>query len=218
MAAKPAWSRRAGESKEAYAAFEIYYRLPVRERSIDAAYRARNPQAKSNHANGAWTGWSAKYEWVARALAHDDHLAEQDAQLWEERRRRLREQDWSQAEEVRGIITDALPYAHGFIRRQKNVIRRPGQTTTIITETFDITALALVLEKASKIQRLSTGDSTENINNLSGAALDAIIDRELDRRLAGIADDGQTPDAGTPAGNEADADASATGGVEALQG
>lgn len=196
---KPAWERREDETKASFDAFRIYYMLPPRQRSIDEAYRANGDQNRiGKRAPSGWFGWSQKYDWVKRAAAYDQHLAKQDEELWEERRRRLREQDWSQADKVRSIIEDALPYARGFVRRQKNVIRRQGHTTTIITEEFDITALALVLEKASKIQRLSTGDSTENINNLSGAALDAAIQRALDEVARGADDDGLRPDADQP--------------------
>lgn len=199
------WTKRRAESKEAFDAFQHY----LREGSIDAAYARAKPDQNQigKRAPAQWFQWSAKYEWVARAAAYADHLAEQDRLLWEERRRHLREQDWSQAEEVRSIITDALPYARGFVRRQVNVIRRPGQTTTIITEEFDIAALALVLEKASKVQRLASDQPTENINNLSGAALDAAIARALDE----LSDRGQAGHAPAPA-DEADADGGAARG------
>lgn len=200
----PTYQKRPDESAKAYAAFRQYMLLPARERSIDAAWRAANQQQTSSdrRANGQWMGWSAKYNWVERAAAYDQHLAKQDEELWEERRRRLREQDWSQAEELRSIITEALPYARGFIHRQKHVVRRAAQTTTTIIESFDIVGLSKVLTEASKIQRLSTGDSTENINNLSGAALDAAIARAL----AELADAGQAGHAPAPADDEASAD------------
>lgn len=183
MAGNPAWTRLNTESIAAYNAFQLY----LEHGSIDAAWRATNQGQTSNakRAPGQWAVWSAKYDWVARAAAYADHLAEQDRLLWEERRRLSREQDWSQADKVRSIIEDALPYARGFIHRQKHVVRRAGQTTTTIIESFDIVGLSKVLTEASKIQRLASDQPTENINNLSGAALDAAIQRALDELANG---------------------------------
>lgn len=204
-----AWLRLKTESATAYAAFQHY----LREGSIDAAYRASNPQANSNHANGQWTGWSAKYEWVARAAAYADHLAAENRALWERRRRELQERDWQQADALRKVVDDAIPGAMQFIRR-KTTVTAAGET--IITLAFDIVGLTLVLEKASKLQRLSTGDSTENINNLSGAALDAAIQRALDE----VANGDKAGHAPAPADEQAspDNDARTAGGDARVQG
>lgn len=188
------WQRLKSESGKAYAAFCAYYQLPARERSIDEAWRrARNQQGTSNHADGTWTGWSTKHDWPARALAYDEHLAEQDRLLWEERRRQMRERDWAQAADLRRIIDEALPHAERFIRTQRTVIPgraavspqngQPGQPGApdreVITMSFDITGLSRVLVEASKLQRLATNEPTDHLQ-LSGAALDALIARGLE--------------------------------------
>lgn len=197
--------------------------LPIRERSIDSAWRLGYPESRhgggirgeksaaseqqkdiGNRAPRRWFSWSTQHNWVARAAAYDEHLAEQDRLLWEERRRHLREQDWSQAEEVRGIISDALPYARGFIQRHTTVVRRAGQTFTTVTETFDISSLVRALSDTSKVQRLTVNEPTENIQ-LTGAALDAYIASQLAR----LANGGETGvgDGFEPDDSEADEEA-----------
>jgi hypothetical protein len=214
-----AWSRRAKESKEAFAAFQHY----LREGSIDAAYAAHlatkgQQKGDGKRAPRRWATWSADNEWVARASAYQDHLAEQNRQLWEQRRRDLQERDWAQADALRTLVDAALPGANQFIRRKTTTL---PSGEVVITMAFDLTALAKVLTDASKLQRQATGQSTEHIE-LSGAALDAAIER-ITRGLAGLDDGGQAQatDASAtdqPAGDSAPdrADAPATGGDEAL--
>lgn len=187
------WERQEGESSKAHAAFLVFLRLPIEQRSIDAAWRrASGLQETSNHANGVWTGWSSKYNWVARATAHDTYLAkkEQDEYdaLWEERRRIARQRDFEQADKIRAIIDESLPHAERFIKSSRSFIQGKdgAPDKEIITLSFDLTGLSRVLTDVSKLQRLANDQSTENIG-LSGAALDAAILREL----AKLANSGQ---------------------------
>jgi len=109
---------------------------------------------------------------------------EQDAEdaKWVERRLRLRERDWTQGEALRRIFDESLPHAQGFIRSKTAHIPAQGDTPArnVITMAFDITGLAMVLEKASKLQRLASELSTDNLQ-LSGAALDVVIRYEIDK-------------------------------------
>jgi hypothetical protein len=111
-----AWERREGESKEAYAAFEEYYKLDADERSIDAAYQKRN---KSGRTNGTWRDWSSRNEWVKRAEAYDAHMAEvrqkaieKAVTKWEDRKQKLRleqiEREMRQAEKIDKKIDELL--------------------------------------------------------------------------------------------------------------
>ncbi len=190
MARQP-WHRQKGETAKAYAAFCAYYKMPIHERGLDAAWCAKNPQANSSQANGVWTNWSTKNGWVSRSAAYDEHLAEQDRILWEERRAILRQRDWDQADELRAVVSDAIPHAQQFIRSKRRFIPATDDSPEreVVTMQFDITGLSRVLTDASKLQRLATDLSTENIE-LSGAALDAVIAREL----AQLADGGETID------------------------
>jgi hypothetical protein len=186
------WDRRTEtESAKAYAAFTAYYLLPARERSIDAAWRVANPQYRNSTKTvpGFWKQWSANHDWVARAAAYDQEIAKQDELLWEERRRRKKEREWTEAEQIRDVIEEAIPHARQFIHTKtafkKGENGQPDRE--YITIQFDIVGLATVAEKMQKIQSLVLGDSTENVN-LSGAALISVIEAEF-RRLA-LVDDG----------------------------
>lgn len=198
------WQRLKSESSKAYQAFCIYYQLPARERSIDEAWRRASPDQNQigRRAESQWFAWSTKFNWPARAAAYDEFLSEQDRLLWEDRRRLSKERDYAQADALRSqsdalaaVVTAAIPTARLFIHERRTV-QEDG--TVIRTLSFDITGLSRVaevaagmVEKASKIQRLVTGESTENVQ-LSAAALDAVIRRELanlaDRGEAGAAD------------------------------
>jgi hypothetical protein len=190
------WDKRDDETALAYNAFTAYYQMPVRERGIDAAWRASAGNARGKRAQIAprhWYSWSSAHDWVRRAAAYDQHLAKQDEQLWEERRRRKKEREWTEAEQIRDVLEEAIPHARQFIRRKTAYVRgEDGQSDReIITVEFDIVGLATVAEKMQKIQSLVLGDSTENVN-LSGAALISVIEAEF-RRLALVDDGAATP-------------------------
>lgn len=216
------WEQQEGETSKAFAAFSLYLQQPAATRSIDAAWRryTNRPQTvDGKRAPPAWGKWSVKYAWLARATAHDAYLAkrEQDEYdaVWLERRRIARERDYTQADELRRIIDDALPQAERFIRTQRSFIPgrpaqpardgQPAQAATpdreVITMGFDVVGLSKVLAEASKLQRLSNDLSTENVE-LSGAALYASIQREL----AQLASQGATPvTSGTPTAKPSEA-------------
>lgn len=206
------WLRRVGETAAAFAAFEHYDRLGAR-RSIREAYRASKglQQGVRISVPGNWSRWSIENEWVARTLAHDLYLAEEDAAAWDERRRLMRERDWAQGDTLRTLFDESVRTARMFVTSSTDlergyptivddkgkVIRQGRADRQVITMAFSIVDLARVLLDGTKLQRLSTDQPTENINNLSGAALDALIDRELDKRLAELANGSQTANAPT---------------------
>ena len=214
-----AWTRRSGESIPAFDAFQLY----LQHGSIDAAWRATE-QGQTSHAKrapGQWAIWSSRYEWVKRAQAYQDHLAEQDRQKWERRRAELLERDWAQADRMRQIVDDAQLLADQFLESKTttirgtptildtegNVIQQGTPTRQIITTSLGIVAVSKVLTDASKLQRLATDEPTEHIQ-LTGAALDAFIAGQLARlRDGGEASTGETfePNAAeTDAGADAD--------------
>lgn len=186
----PKWHRLENESAKAYDAFCSYYVLPPQHRSIAEAWRQTAAKARQERVREKpprhWADWSSAHSWVDRALAHDVYLAEQDRLMWEERRRQLREADWNEPQQVRSIVMEALPEASRFVLRSERFVRgadgAPDQL--IVTESFNITGLAMVLEKASKLQRLATDEPTEH-TKLSGAALDAYITAQLARLAHG---------------------------------
>ena len=178
------WGKLNTESAKAYAAFNAYCLMPARDRSLDQAYLVSNQDQTGikNRASGQWRAWSVAHDWVARSLAYDAHLADQDRQLWEERRKASREADWNQAEAMRKIVDDSLPNAERFIRTQRTVIPAQGDTPEreVLTMRFNIVALSRVLMDASKLQLLATGRVTENLAPvLSEAQVDQLIEEGI---------------------------------------
>ena len=206
------WHRLENESAPAYAAFCAYYVLPPSERSIDSAWRAGAKQGQNRggkRAPSQWQKWSSQFQWVKRAAAHDEHLAELDRQKWAERRKQLQEADWENGQQVRQMVMDALPEASRFIKRKEVFVKgEKGQPSQlIITESFNIVGLVNALAGADKLQRLATNEPTENVQ-LTGAALDAYIAAQLARLANGgeaSVGDAAEPDA-TGAYSEADGD------------
>lgn len=218
------WEQQVGESRQAYAAFCDYYQLPPRIRSLNEAYRGyqRDRRASwrerrgieitaeeaaedaatiaSMTAPGQWRRWSTAHEWVNRTAAWDAHVNDQLEAAWIERREVLRQQDWDLGQAFRDIVREGLEEARRFIR--SHVERIPAENgqpaQIIITQTFDVTGLALVAEKASKLQRLATGEATEN-TRWTGSTLDKLIEQELAR----LANGSQTGIVGAPSSPEA---------------
>lgn len=188
-----AWSRRSGESREAFAAFQHY----LNEGTIDAAYARAKPDQNQigKRAPAQWFQWSSKHEWVSRAAAYADHLAELDRAEIERRKREQRELEWEIVRSGLQIVRDALPSARQFIRQQRTVIpARDGQPEQIIiTLSFDMVGLTTSSEKLGKQGRLANDQPTEHIQ-LSGAALDAYISSQMARLAhAGEAGAGDAP-------------------------
>lgn len=222
MAGQP-WRRLPDESVKAYSAFTAYMQLEPADRSIDNAWRAATRQGQNRDGRRAprqWGVWSSKYKWTARLLAYTDHLAEQDRQLWEDRKRQLRERDWEQGDHLRAhadalseVLTEALPEARRFVRVTASVELLDGRI--IQTETFDIVglgsvsdAVSRIIERASKVQRLAADEPTDNVN-YSGSTLDALIARELAR----VTNARETIDAQALAPDEPEQDAGTADGA-----
>ena len=94
------WTRRAGETRAAYAAFCTYRDLGL-GRSLDAAYsQAKGLQKGDKRASGHWQRWARDHQWKTRAEAYDAHLELfarrgreaayiQDLQRFQERQKKL---------------------------------------------------------------------------------------------------------------------------------
>lgn len=213
LSGRELWGRMEGESAKAYASFLYFLKLPPRVRSIPNALRLADNLTKDQPlvGLGKWEKWSSTWEWIKRALAYDDHNAAEELEKWEERKRIARENDWQQANALRAIVDGALPSANQFFKRQVGqpqggvptvvdaegrIISQGVPAQVIITVAFDVVGMTTVLREASKIQRLTVNEPTDNINNLTGATLDAALQRALDQlALEAISNGGETGDA-----------------------
>lgn len=152
------WERRDDESSRAYDAFGTYQHLHPTERSVDAAFRrARNQHqtstteaVSSKVANGQWKRWAASFDWVARARAWDDHLADI--------RRREQEAQWQRhvdeyAEQQRKLNDAALKAAVHLLAKagQRLAAVEAAEIPLALLPTFFRTAAALA-EAASDAQ------------------------------------------------------------------
>lgn len=207
------WGRRPNETSLAYANFMAYLRLPPRIRSVEKAFRSVSgaPPDQPVHVPISWWRWCRKHEWVRRVKAYDDLRADEELEKWEARREAARERDWQQAEALRAIVDGALPSATQFFRRNVGqpqggvpaVVNEAGQIVrqgvpaqVIVTVAFDVVGMTNVLKEASRIQRLTANEPTDNINNLTGAALDAALERALGQwALENIPDSDEARDA-----------------------
>lgn len=175
-----AWDRQPGESAAAYAAFCAYYVLPPGERSIDAAYRAIKARQKRDgkRAPGNWAKWSVRFNWVKRALAYDEYRAEQDRIAYEQERRQDKQ--------------ERIRLLKAYRRRLETALAALDPQAA---EWRDVTAgLKVVIDEL----RSEYDDNPTQRVELSGAALNAAIERELAR----LAHGGEAGAAGAPAGDE----------------
>jgi hypothetical protein len=100
------FDQQRGESAQAFAAFRTYRDLGP-DRSLDAAFQQRGGRrAGGKRASGRWCSWSARWEWVKRAAAFDQHNqrveeAARDAALaaeaerWAKRQAAIPEQEFA---------------------------------------------------------------------------------------------------------------------------
>lgn len=210
---KEIWGRLPNETSKAYACFMFYLKLSPFLRTVERAYKLKEliPEETIIEVPVMWRRWCSKFEWIKRALAYDELKAQEDLAKWETRREAARERDWSQAEVLRGIVDGALPTATQFYRRQVGqpqggtpsivneagvVIRQGVPAQVVVTVAFDVVGMTSVLREASKMQRLTFNESTDNINNLTGPALDAALQRALAQlALEGLPDSDEAGDA-----------------------
>jgi hypothetical protein len=150
-ALKP-WHRQPSESRKAYHAF-VHYRDQLSwERTIDKAYtghrstcqKAVNPLL-TLRASPEWRAWALRFNWTARADAHDAELQEID------RQRRAREID--QMNERHAVLAVAL----------QNQVVGSLQKLVETNRTLELTPsqLALLSDKATTIERRARGQATE---------------------------------------------------------
>lgn len=234
---RKAWGRMEGETSLAYTNFLAYLKLGPRVRTIERAYHSVEglPLDSPIEVPSHWWKWSARWDWLRRALAYDTEVQEIELSKWEKRKEEARERDWQQAEKLREIVDGALPTASQFFRRNvgapqggtPSVVNEAGVTIrqgvpsqVIVTVAFDVVGMTNVLKEASKMQRLTVNEPTDNINNLTGPALDAALKRALllygvdpdDPGEEGTPEDAPYESERFPEGDEEDFDAGADEG------
>ena len=184
---RKAWHRLPWETPKQYAAFRHYRELRPAERSIRRAYEIGTPaerQKETTGNNNHWNLWSQKNDWVNRAAAYDEYVAEVDRLRWEERRLQVKKRDYEQGERLRHLIDQVLDVSQDFVTETRQFI--PGSDGTpdreVIRQAIDMPTVLKMIEVASKVQRLATGETTENTGvSLVGEVLDRVLEKEINR-------------------------------------
>jgi hypothetical protein len=172
---RPLWERQPWDTAASFAAFQRWLLQDERPRSLDAAYRAhvgRESYASGTplRASDAWRRWyqgrdangaRRQYQsrpvptWSDRAQAYDDHLAELDRVVWEQRRVAVREADWQAGEALRDLAAQVLAQTPQFVKTARRLVKggKGVPDREVITLALDGTFLLKTLDLASALQR-----------------------------------------------------------------
>lgn len=115
--------------------------------------------------------WSTDGSWVERANEYDRAVAAAEdaarATIRAERRKQIEDQDFADGNALREATRAILSEVPKFIRQTISRAERDGVITEVITLALKAGPgeLARALELASKIQRLSVGEATEQTDS-----------------------------------------------------
>jgi hypothetical protein len=146
------WDRQPGESSKAFEAFCLYRDMGT-ERSI------RKVAQNLSKSTTLIRGWSSKYNWVERATLYD---AELDRQAREKRQKEILEMRDRHAKLATQLLTKA---AKGLLK--------------LSDEDISANDVARLVEVGAKLERLSRGESTENVNQKTEGTVEAKLKGEV---------------------------------------
>lgn len=157
-----ALARVKGESDKAHTAFLDYIRLgPDRSlRKLHARYRVQSggkagaETAPPTKRLNTLANWSSRYQWQKRLAAYKQERERREQARWEERRRDVREADYTAGEALRDLAAQVLRQAPLFDGKRRVVRGKDGEPDTII-ETVALKGHLAVqaLKLASELQR-----------------------------------------------------------------
>lgn len=173
MADRPLWERQPWDTPASWEKFHTYYLAQAPPRSLNEAYRRyRTEQGQTQaspgapEAPGSWRRWYRAQDghgqpipgaapWNERAQAWDDHLAAQDRQRWDARRRDVRERDWDAGDALRDLAAQMLDQTPQFLKTTRRLVRGANgePDREIITVALTADTLLRALKLASDLQR-----------------------------------------------------------------
>lgn len=176
---------RGEETAKAHAALRDYARLGP-ERSISKLHRRYTEDTPSGEAptvhERTLRGWSSKYDWQARVAAWDTIQQDRlDDELWAERRRKLREDEWTAGDSLMSVAQELAEGLDLFKVTSRDVEELPdGTVRETITVQYrpSLQQVATALDTSSKLKRRAADESESKIA-LTGSALDSAIERFL---------------------------------------
>lgn len=143
------WERQDGETSKQFEAFSIY-------RDMGDERTLAKVGEKLGKSDTLMSRWSSKNSWVERAAAWDD---EQDRILRHEQLKDIKKMRKRHADVANSMIVAA---AKGL----KNIMEHP--------EDIKPNDVARLVEVASKLERLSRGDTSEVVEERQGEAVNAV--------------------------------------------
>ena len=132
------WERQAGEPPKAWEAFTIYRSMPAKERSVQKVGERQGKKWVSYMQD-----WSAKWRWVDRAAEYDNYL---DRQKMEQEAKNRKEMYDMHIKAARAMLGKALKALQ-----------------SIPAEDMSANDISRMIEVASKLERISRGETTESI-------------------------------------------------------
>jgi len=160
---KELWHRRPDESTKAFHAFMLYRDMLPKSRSLQ---KVCQKIGKTPSYVTYLQKWSSRYSWVARATAHDDHLAQvrteaQEAAIIDMADRQAREGMALQTVGIRRFLDE-----RGVVRAD------------IVQEMKDGDAIRAI-DVGAKIERTARGEPTEILRDVTDRPAKMLSKEEL---------------------------------------
>lgn len=148
------------ETRRANAAFRDYAQMGVGRSLRKLHKRYTNLPQTEAPPTRYWStiaGWSFRYEWVARVSAWDDIKAAEDEEKWDDRRRDIREREWSQAETLLERVAQMLKFPLAQIDRveQTDADGNPLAITIVKPVRWSQRDIARFMQVSSELGRLA---------------------------------------------------------------
>lgn len=170
-----------GEKARHIRALNRYARLGSRRtlKMLATVYQEEEKKRKRGEARvpeppttsyGTLSDWSSRFHWQNRVLQWEMLQRADEEAEWKERRKKVREDDWSHSAELRELAERIIKAAPAFINQKRRVVDdgvprivnldgeviKEGRPKEIVTTVaLDITALEKVEKLASKLARMS---------------------------------------------------------------
>jgi len=161
---KQPWMQQDGEPNNWFRRFERYKLLGPTRSLLGCANRERVEKSlkKSDQVPGSWRNAAKKWNWDARAEAWDAFIAAREEAEWDEKRKQLRAQEWDVAQKLIEKATQMLVYPLAKTSREE--VAEGGKVihqTTVMPSRWGMRDAAALVEAASKLGRLSSGQATD---------------------------------------------------------
>ena len=155
----PEWDRRPRESARPFEAARVYFEMGP-ARSLTAVAKRLQKQVRLIER------WSARWGWVQRAVAYDDHMANKvqeeiekeaqaDAAKWSRRAEEDRESDYQRAHKIEAKVDKMLEFPLSVI------IREDGKTIIKPAPGWKLANIPRLLATASDLKKRARSKSSE---------------------------------------------------------